>query len=163
MSQAAPSPSLSLELTHLHEVCCSVWMCKFVQVSSRTVLDSGQQTVGQLDRELDKLLALKVKSVGVEHAQFGWTAMRGAVEKGLRGRWHDSWKTNNNGTHWFDQGQRDSGTMEDRATGGHSDRRTEGVNNAKETVTTLELWLARRQAGQLADGIARTEIKLKLQ
>lgn len=71
MFQAAPSPSLSLELTHLHEVCCSVWMCKFVQVSSRTVLDSGQQTVGQLDRELDKLLALKVKSVGVEHAQFG--------------------------------------------------------------------------------------------
>lgn len=34
--------------------------------------------------------------------------------------------------------------MEDRGTGGqgdggHSDRKTEGVNNAKETVTTLEL------------------------
>lgn len=54
-------------------------------------------------------------------------------------------------------GQRDNGTGE------QSDRRTEGVNNAKETVTTLELWLARRQAGQLADGMARTEIKLKLQ
>lgn len=35
------------------------------------MLDSGQETGGQLDRELDKLLALKVKSVGVEHAQFG--------------------------------------------------------------------------------------------
>lgn len=59
-------------------------MCKFEQVSSRTVLDSGQQTVdrvGQLDREqLDKLLALKVKSVGVEHAQFGWAGTREGVE-----------------------------------------------------------------------------------
>lgn len=42
------------------------------------MLDSGQQTV---DREqLDKLLALKVKSVGVEHAQFGWAGTGEGVE-----------------------------------------------------------------------------------
>lgn len=61
---------LPLESTHLHEVCSSVWMCKFEQVSE-------SDSVGQWGRELDKLLALKVKSVGVEHAQFGWAGEEG--------------------------------------------------------------------------------------
>lgn len=50
-------------------------MCKFEQVSE-------SDSVGQWGRELDKLLALKVKSVGVEHAQFGWA---GEGEGGLVG------------------------------------------------------------------------------
>lgn len=74
---------------------------------------------GQLDRELDKLLALKVKSVGVEHAQFGWAGMRGdegaddtTVERQTTMARTDL--TRDNGT----PGQRDRGTL------GQQDRRS---------------------------------------